>query len=128
MKIQEVTNTDLARKDCVFFYHQPVKAEYYYYPDSIRRYYEGLYQAKIKVVKLPYLSDNQRQVMISNINIDYPHRQFKVINSLVGIEDTNNPKSEKEIGEVIHPKTENVWKSATSGPIDKLLSLIKSTS
>lgn len=125
MKIQEVTKVDLSRKDCIFFYHQPGKAEYYYYPDSIRRYYDGLYQAKIKVVKLPYLSDNERKIVISNINIDYPHRQFKIISSVAGIEDTNNPKSEKEIGDVIHPKTENTWQSAATGPISKLLSLIK---
>lgn len=124
MQIQEVTRADMYRKDCVLFYHIPDKAEYYYYPDSVRKYFDGLYKVKIKVVKLPYMSDTERQVVISNVNIDYSHRQFKIINSVTGIENITKPKSDREIGDTIHSKAENKWQSAAAGPISKLLDRI----
>lgn len=127
MKIREVAKSDLYRRDCVLFYHVPKKAEYYYYPDSVKEYYKGLYTAKIKVVKLPYLSDTERQVVISNINIDFTHSQFKIINSVAGVEDINNPKSDSEIGDNVHSKADKKWQSALTGPIATLLRLIKVT-
>lgn len=127
MRIDEVTRGDAFRRDCVLFYNVPRRAEYYYYPATLHQYYKGLYRVKIKIVRLPYISDTERHAVISNINIDRAHRQFKILDRVAGIENPNDPSTEYNINTVIHPKKEDEWKPVVGGPISKLLELIKIT-
>ena len=127
MRVDEVAVKDPFSRDCVLFYREPGRAEYYYYPKSLRQYYEGLYRVRIKIVRLPYISEHERHAVISNINIDFPHRQFKFLDRLAGIEDPSDPSTEANIRTPMHSKKEDTWQSATSGPIAKLLSVIKAT-